>query len=508
MARSLRRRAVRTETCHLPESGTRSRLLPALAFVGTLGVLQIVACGEAHEPADLPEAVNHPARIEAEVSPTFTIRGEAKNLPSLADRMEELGVPGVSLAVLNDGRVEWARGYGFADVATGRRVTPETLFQAASISKPVAALAALTLVEQGVLDLDENVNSYLDRWTLPDNDFTGAEKVTLRRLLNHTAGTTVWGFPGYAASPDVPSTVDVLEGHGNTDPIRVFKTPGESWRYSGGGYTIMQLVLAETSQTSFPEFMSDTMLEPAGMTRSTYAQPLPEARWQEAATGYRADDTPVEENWHIYPEMAAAGLWTTPTDLAHYAMTVQAAVTGDPEALLSEDLAAEMLTAGLNGHGLGPVLEEDATRFSHGGSNAGFRTSFTAFVRDGRGAFVMTNSDAGGVLAQEIILTIAREYGWPGLKPVEKVPVVLGQDVLEEIAGTYQVPGEANQQASIAFSDGKLMASLGGQEADELVAESETTFFFRRTGSTLRVEFENDRPNALVLGSIRAERID
>ena len=356
----------------------------ALVIGGVVGALAVGACQGSDPAVHLVEPNDRIERIEAAISPTFTIRGEALEAPSLAERMAELGVPGVSIAVLNESRVEWTRGYGMADTATGRPVTPETLFQAASISKPVAAFAALRLVQDQVLDLDENVNAYLERWTLPDNEFTATEKVTLRRLLNHTAGTTVWGFPGYATRPDVPSTVDVLDGNGNTDPIRVYKTPGESGRYSGGGYTIMQLVVMDATQTSFPQLMWDAVLEPAGMTRSTYEQPLPEARAHEAATGYRADGTPVEESWHTYPEMAAAGLWTTPSDLARYVLAVQATVAEDPNALLSPTLASEMLTAGLNGHGLGPVVEGDGTRFGHGGANEGFRASFTAFITEGR----------------------------------------------------------------------------------------------------------------------------
>ena len=475
--------------------------------VAILGAVPWIACLGIEAPIEPVEPNERIERIEAALSPTFVIRGEAVAAPSLADRMDEVGVPGASVAVLNEGRVEWARGYGLADVASDRPVTPETLFQAASISKPVAALAALTLVQKQVLSLDENVNAYLENWDLPDNEFTTEEKVTLRRLLNHTAGTSVWGFPGYASRTGIPSTVDVLNGGGNTDPIRVFKTPGESWRYSGGGYTLMQLLLMDATQTSFPQFMWDSVLAPAGMSRSTYEQPLPEARWDEAATGYRADGTPTEQNWHTYPEMSAAGLWTTPSDLARYALAVQAAFAGEPEAILSQALAAEMLTAGMNDWGLGPVVEGDRTRFSHGGANDGFRASFTAFIDEGRGVFVMTNSDTGGGLAQEIILTIGQEYGWPGLKPTERVPVTLDPDVLERIAGTYEV-AEANVQVSVAVRDGQLTLTGGGLGEEELVPESENSFFMPNSGQTVGVEFENGRAVVLVVGSTRAERLD
>lgn len=193
-----------------------------------------------------------------------------------------------------------------------------TLFQAGSISKPVAALAALRLVEQGKLSLDEDVNAKLVSWKVPGNEFTKEQKVTLRRLLTHSAGLTVHGFPGYAAGAQVPTLVQVLNGEkpANTPAIRVDTVPGRLWRYSGGGYTIMQQLLIDVTQKSFPELMRQLVLEPAGMKHSTYEQPLPPARAGEAATAHDANGQPVKGQFHTYPEMAAAGLWTTPTDLA------------------------------------------------------------------------------------------------------------------------------------------------------------------------------------------------
>ncbi len=444
-------------------------------------------------------------RIEAAVLPAFTIAGEETPVVSLRERMKALGVPGVSVAVLNDSHIEWARGYGMADTASERIVTPMTLFQAASISKPVAALAALTLVEDGVITLDGDVNDRLRRWKVPDNEFTAEEKVTLRRILNHTAGTTVWGFPGYASKRERPSTLDVLDGEGNTDAIRVFKIPGESWRYSGGGYTVMQLLLMDVTGKSFPQLMKEIVLDPAGMSGSTYEQPLPEERWKEAATAYGSDGSPVDEGWHSYPEMAAAGLWTTPSDLARYALQVQRSFGGEPGAILSQSMAATMLTAGMNDHGLGPGVQGEGTRFGHGGANAGFRASFTAFLREGRGAFVMTNSDSGGSLAQQIIFTIAAEYGWSGPVPAEKVPVELDASVLEGLAGDYEIVG-TDTRIRLELSDGRLMLTTPGLE-DELLSESESRFFLRSNGQTVEFQFEDGRAVGFTAGSYRARRL-
>lgn len=340
--------------------------------------------------------------------------GEPIPAAMLAEQMEQYKVPGVSIAVISNGDIEWAQGYGMADAEEQRPVTTETLFQAASISKPVAATAALKLVEQGWLDLDADVNGKLIHWQVPENEFTTQNKVTLRRLLNHSAGTTVWGFPGYASGETVPGTVAVLNGEGNTDPIVVYKEPGESWQYSGGGYTIVQLLLSDIMGKSFPEIMSEMVLQPVGMTNSTYEQPLP-ARWHiRAASGYRGDGTKVVGNWHTYPEMAAAGLWTTPTDLGRFALAIQRAYAGEAATILTQAMVQQMLTAGMNNHGLGPGISEDGLYFGHGGANEGFRCKFMAFTEGGKGIVVMTNSDNGGELAQEIIVSIAEGYGWPG----------------------------------------------------------------------------------------------
>lgn len=485
---------------------TRFRLLLAiLLFV-------VVACAPADRAAPQERAGASTdsgtleariARIEASVLPTFTIRGEETPAVTLAERMGALGVPGVSVAVIEDGEIAWARGWGLADVASGRAVTADTLFQAASISKPVAALAALQMVDQGLIDLDADVNDYLTSWEVPESAYTATRKVTLRSLLNHTAGTTVWGFPGYGPDEQVPSTVGVLDGEGNTAAIRVFKEPGESWRYSGGGYTVMQLLLSDVAGEPFPELMRELVLQPAGMTRSTYQQPLPDGRRAEAATGYRPDGTPVDGNYHTYPEMAAAGLWTTPSDLARYALAVQRAAHGDEDALLSPETTRAMLTPGMNDHGLGPGIADGGARFAHGGSNEGFRCQLTAFV-DGGGVVVMTNADAGGRLAQEIVLTVAAEYGWPGIEPQERVLADLSVAELEALVGVYEIPEVF--RVEVVLRDERLLLMVPGQPELELLPLSTTSFVVRQDGQPVDFEIDGEEVTMVVSGR-RAPRV-
>jgi len=338
----------------------------------------------------------------------------------LADRMAALHVPGVSIAVIHDGKIEWARGFGVTRIG-GPPVTPDTLFQAASISKPVAAMAVLHLVQSGKLSLDADVNQYLKTWKLPANSFTGQTKVTIRELLTHTAGLTVHGFAGYASGAPLPTLVQVLNGEqpANSAPIRVDTQPGTIWRYSGGGYVIAQQLVQDVTGQPFPKLMHDTVLGPIGMTKSTYEQPLPNNRLAEIAIPYQANGQPVPGGPHIYPEMAPAGLWTTPSDLARYAMEVQKSLAGKSNRVLSAAMTSQMLTAGLNHQGLGPGLggSEKYPYFTHGGSNEGYKCNLMAY-NNGDGVVIMTNGDNGGQLASEIQRSVAREYGWPDFQSV------------------------------------------------------------------------------------------
>ena len=332
--------------------------------------------------------------------------------PSLAEHMAALQVPGVSIAVIHDGAIEWARGFGVTRIG-GPAVTPDTLFQAASISKPVSALAVLRLVESGKLNLDTDVNQYLKTWKVPENQFTAKAKVTLRTLLTHTAGMTVRGFPGYAANSPLPTVVQILKGEppANTQRIFVDTVPGTSGRYSGGGYVVAQQLLEDVTGISFPRLMQESVLAPIGMTRSTFEQPMPASRLKEVATPYDSEGRAVPGGPHVYPEMAPAGLWTTPSDLARYATEVQKALAGK-SAVLSAAMARQMLIP--NGQGLGPQTggRKENPYFAHNGSNEGYKCYFVAY-NNGDGAVIMTNGDNGARLANDIIRTIAYEYKWP-----------------------------------------------------------------------------------------------
>jgi len=413
------------------------------------------------------------ARVENGLQKPNRLKGSPAEPMKLAERMEHYKVPGVSVAVIHSGRVEWARGYGQRDVASGAPVTAETLFQAASLSKGVAATVAMRLVEQGKLSLDEDVNAKLRSWKVPDNQWTQTEKVTLRRLLSHNAGLTVHGFPGYAQGAAMPSLVELLDGKppANTAEVRVTRAPGSGYSYSGGGYEVMQLLLEDVTGRRFEDLARELVLDPLRMKRSTYEQPLGDERARNAASAYRGDGKAIAGRWHIYPEQTAAGLWTTPSELARWVMEIQ-----KPGKALKAGTVKTMLTKSPGDYGLGIGLGETAGRasFSHGGANVGYRCQYFAYRDSGEGAIVMTNGDNGSDLANEILRSIAVEYGWVDYLPKERTVVQVDAATLASYVGDYAFPG--GPVVRIRVKDGQLTSAIGIGGVP-LAAEAPDSFF-------------------------------
>lgn len=439
-------------------------------------------------------------RVENGLLPPVIIKGQPPVQMKLAERMNFYKTPAVSVAVINNGRIEWARGYGVREAGTDLPVTQETRFQAASISKPVAAMAALRLVMEGKLSLDENVNAKLKSWKLPENEFTAQNPVTLRRILSHSAGITVHGFPGYAFDVPLPTLQQILDGTkpANTAPIRVDIPPGSQWRYSGGGYTVMQQLVMDVTGRPFPELLKETVLDKIGMLHSGYLHPLPKSLWSAAAVAYGSDGTAIKGNWHIYPELAAAGLWTTPSDLARFAIEIQESLAGKSNKVLSQEMARQMVTVQKGDYGLGLALAGSgkAANFSHGGSNAGYRCQLVAYRETGQGAVIMTDSDSGGPLMNEVLRSIAREYGWPDYHPVEKAVAQLDPAVYSRYAGDYEGPLAGKVFASTEQGRFFVEAKALGLGKTELFPESEAQFF--ATSTNLSVGFGKDPAGSVV----------
>ena len=359
-------------------------------------------------------------RVEKGIASINLGKSKAPATLDLAGLMKLCNDPGLSVAVIEGYKIVWARAYGTTVWGGATPVTTKTLFQAGSISKPVAATGMLALVEEGRLSLDEDVNAKLKTWKVPENEFTKEQKVTLRRLASHTAGLTVHGFPGYDVNDRLPTLVQIFNGErpANTPAIRVDFVPGTKERYSGGGVTIEQQVMIDVTGKPFPALMKQTVLDRIGMSDSSYEQPLPAAWIMRTATGTYRDGKAVHGRWHVYPEMAAAGLWTTPTDLAKFAIEIALSKRGESNKVLTQQTTQEMLTPVLEEAGLGFFVSKDRPgEFGHNGADEGFQALLVMNADTGQGAAIMADSDNGILVASELLRGIAKEYGW---KYVEK----------------------------------------------------------------------------------------
>jgi CubicO group peptidase (beta-lactamase class C family) len=418
-------------------------------------------------------------RVERGLLPSVLIKGDPGW--SIHERMKFYKAPGVSVAVIRDFKVEWAKGYGVKDIETGELVNTQTLFQAGSISKPVAAMVALKKVEQGKIALDENINNKLTSWKLPENELTAKRKVTLANLLSHTGGTTVHGFPGYAPGEKIPTLAQVLDGArpANTGAVRVDIEPGTRHRYSGGGTTIAQLAIMDIEKKPYPQIAQETVLGPLNMNHSTYSQPLPEDTRKKAASGHRANGRLVEGKIHVYPEMAAAGLWTTPTDLAKFAIEVQLSLVAKSNKVLSRETTEKMITPLIgDAAGLGFFVEKRgaATYFGHGGADEGFRAQLLVHKDKGYGAAVMVNSDNGQII-NEVFRSIAKEYEWEGFLPPSVAVVSVEPTKLDNYVGRFLV--SPDRVLTVTREGGKLFGEPTGSPRIELLPVSESEFVRR-----------------------------
>ena len=400
----------------------------------------------------------------------LTIAQPADDLDAFIQaQMAQRQINGLSLAVIQDGKIQ-ARAYGVT-ARGGAPVTTDTLFQAGSISKPVAAMGALELVEQEKLSLDEDVNAKLKTWKVPENPFTQTQKVTLRRLLSHTAGLTVHGFPGYDVSVRMPSTVEVLDGGGNTAAVRVDVVPGSISRYSGGGYTVMQQLVSDVTGKPFAQYMRETVLAPIGMGRSTYQQPLPPDLAAQTASGHYADRRAVEGKWHVYPEMAAAGLWTTATDLARFAIEIQQSLAGKSSKVLSQATTRQMVTMERNDYGLGLAITGSgaARTFGHNGRDAGFDALLLAFAETGQGLVVMINANDNSGLMNRISAFVARKYNWPSRSssPPAATTRLKPDAPLDALTGRYELSN--NNMLTLTATGDSLFTDVNGLPDEEFL---------------------------------------
>ena len=467
--------------------------MPALCFL-PLALIGSLASGERGETmalentreTTLAERIN---RVENGLVPAICLKGAPLTKKNILDQMRDMKVPAASIAVINEGTVEWAKAYGVLKSGGSKDATTATRFQAGSVSKPVAAFAILSLVNRGILDLDEDVNQRLKSWKVPENEFTKNRKVTLRHLLSHTSGMGVIGFDGYRKGESIPSITETLDGTlpANNPPVRVEFTPFSKMSYSGGGYNVAQQLVEDVTKLPFAIFLDQVLLQPLSMSDSTFHF-LDSDNFCNVAHAHPINGVPMDGGWKSYPETAAAGLWTTPADLAKWLIEIERELAaGESLNILSKSLLEDMLTPQVAVHGLGPVVNGQGSdlEISHKGRTDGFTCGFVSFPHLKKGAVVMINAGNEAAFVDDLLRSVACEYQWPSYNVVTKTTIALTDAELDQYVGRYGWCDQPNDIYDLIIfkKDNALFWTIGmASNASRLYPEAEGRFFLLDTG--------------------------
>ncbi|SDP33279.1 CubicO group peptidase, beta-lactamase class C family [Mucilaginibacter sp. OK268] len=448
-------------------------------FSGALALVSIVGLTTCGRISDTAEKIQ-----QVENNLTTVIQSENDGTYNLKDRMTYYHIHGVSIAIIHNYKIEWAKGYGWADDSLKIPVTTQTLFQAGSISKSLNSVGVLKLAQDKKIDLYTDINTYLRSWKFPHAPLSKGKKLTIANLLSHTGGLTVHGFGGYEKGDAIPTILQVLDGKkpANSPAVRSMYEPGLKYEYSGGGITISQLIVMDITHEPYEKFMYDNVLKPLGMTASTYQQPPTDKAPKLVSAAYYSDGKQVKGKYHIYPEQAAAGLWTNPTDLCKYIIETQLAYMGKSHKVLSQQMTNLMLTPYANeSAALGVFIDSypDSTKyFEHGGVDEGFISQYYGSIEDGNGLVIMVNTANGGNLIPEIVNSIAKVYGFKYLNHSKTIKTVdVPDSVLQNYSGQYEL--EPRYILTISKEDGNLFVQATGQEKVEIFPESESKFFLK-----------------------------
>lgn len=479
-------------------------LLKNALVLAALGL--IASCKGVGQPAEhySPDIEKIITQVEQNLGGRIQVQGQARK--TLKERMAFYHVNGLSIAVVHNYKLEWARGYGWADSADQRPVTTQTLFQAASISKSLNAVGVLKLAQEGKLNLYTDINTYLSSWKFPYDSLSKGKKITVANLLSHTAGLTIHGFPGYAKGDSLPTPEQILDGKrpANTGAVRSMYEPGKKSEYSGGGTTISQVIVMDITHLPYDRYMSEQVLNPLGMTSSFYTQPAPAGKQAILATGYHVNGNVIEGKYHIYPEEAPAGLWTNPSDLCKYIIETQLAYEGRSVKVLSQEYTRLRLTPYIDSTAaLGVFINKigGISYFQHGGANEGFRSQYYGSLEGGNGVVVMVNSDNGNIM-EEVIASVATAYGWKDYyKPVVKTLFPLSSEQLKGYEGKFKYRGQRDLFLQIAAETSQLVfTQLWDGQRVVFLPESATSFFSPDTG--LEIKFIRGQDGAVTAISV------
>ncbi len=396
---------------------------------------------------------------------------------TMDERLAHYKTPGVAVAVIENGALAWAEGFGVRELQTRRPVEADSVFMGASISKPVTAVMLMQAVERGLIDLDVDVNRYMRRWQLPGNAFTRDNPVTFRRCMAHVAGLSVNGWPMWFRGRPVPSIFNLLDATPHTDlapienefpmpPVRVNTNQGVSARYSGAGFLLAQIALEDVTGRTFDDLAEEFVFGPLGMRRTTFTQPMPDPLRPHVADGHHASGEPIPGGWMVSAEMAAGGIITTAPDYARFMIGFRNAWLGAPGAIMKAATAREMTDRRLPsawGVGWRVLGEGPSLRVNHGGSNDGYQSDAYLYLDPGAGAVVLTNGVGGIFLHREILGAVAEVYGWRDFNPAPKRVVTIGPEDQHNYVGEYDILSGTELPTLMVFvEDGQLKSRMPG----------------------------------------------
>jgi CubicO group peptidase (beta-lactamase class C family) len=494
-------------------TATRRNIIISTVLFSTLAT--VTACGgrsAATVSSEGDTGEDRLVRVANNLQQPLVIEGQPVERRSIKERMRQFSVPGTSAAVIDHGRVAAAEAWGVIVAGGDEPVTTATMFQAGSVSKPVAALLALALVGDDELRLDQPINQILRSWRVPDNDFTRAAPVTLRHVITHQAGFTPFAYLIRRNDATVPGMAELLQGGIHDWPaVTVEFLPGSRHAYSNAGYCVLQLALEDSTSLSIHDLAVQRMFSPLGMNHSTFAEPLEPALLATAASGHtrkrvgdgpQREPVPVEGKAEIAPG-ATGGLWTTPSDLAQVAVEVTRAWRGESEQLLTTELAREFLTRQVDNAGLGIHLQGEGPtlRARHGGNMVGFIAHLVFYPNVGKGAVVMSNSEGGRWLNQELIAAIAHEYEWPGY-PVRRSLGTVPPDKLNEVVGVYSLDSSPKITFTVQLEDDVPIGQIDQYPPFELTPTTEPDLFVLARES-LEIVFQRDQDGTVSKVTLR-----
>lgn len=416
----------------------------------------------------------HIENIQNNLVPVHYLNGRA-NKKSITQMMAEDKIPGVSIAFIDNGKISWQKSYGYSNLTDSTKVTPNTIFNGASLSKPVTAMAALHLVDKGMLSLNEDINNKLKDWKVPENKFTEIEKVTLGRLIGHTAGFERYVQSSFFPNEEIPTIKQMLTGEKPSvdPPVSVVYVPGQKQVYSNPGYSVIEKLIEDVTEHDFNVAINELIFEPCGMVQSSFQQPVPKELKNLIATGYSNDLNPYP--YKLFPFKAAGGIWTSPADLGKFLIALLKDYHSNTNIILSKTMAESVFHKSSERLGFAKIYnqEKEDLLFEHWGSNSGFTCYMVASLNKKQGVVIMTNSDNGTSFLSYVARAVAIEYNWDFLQPKVFEPIAMEELELNKFTGKFKGGDEVFEFAVV---DGNLNFFNGTDNNSKLIPVLENQF--------------------------------